>query len=189
MYLFKDTETTGLYHYGTPSNDPKQPYIVELALLLTDIEGDTIKSFSTLIKPEGWVIPQEATNVHGITTEECEEKGIPFEEAYQVYLSFREECKLIIGHNISYDSKMIRRVAGKERYDSLPVKEKYCTMQKSTPICKISGKRGYKWPKLEEAYRIICGKEIEGAHRAMADVEATKELFFKPQEGKQRELF
>ena len=36
----------------------------------------------------------------------------------------------------------------------------------------------FKTPKLEEAIRILLGREHVGAHRAMADAVATKDLYF-----------
>lgn len=57
------------------------------------------------------------------------------------------------------------------------VKKLPCPMLKSTPICKLPGKRGgYKWPKVEEAHAHFfpdaCYKEIHrGADDAMHEAE------------------
>ena len=53
-------------------------------------------------------------------------------------------------------------------------------MMKSTSYCKLPGKngKGFKWPKLEELYQVLFGKQMENAHDALADVMACKECFF-----------
>ncbi len=94
---------------------------------------------------------------------------------------------LIVGHNISFDMKMIRSCMTKERYElngyhAMPT---YCTMLKSTNICKIphkNGRKGNKWPTLVEAYKALFGKEMKGAHRAMHDVRACYEIYFRLKE-------
>jgi hypothetical protein len=57
---------------------------------------------------------------------------------------------------------------------------KFCTMIKSTSICKLPAAkgRGYKWPKLEELYQFLFNKKFDGAHDAAADVKAAAECFF-----------
>jgi hypothetical protein len=47
-------------------------------------------------------------------------------------------------------------------------------------ICKLPSKYPgeYKWPRLIEAYRHAFGKDFTGAHDALADVRACKEIYF-----------
>lgn len=44
---------------------------------------------------------------------------------------------------------------------------------------KACGFGGYKNPNLQEAYKHFFGVEFEGAHDAMADVRACRDVFFK----------
>lgn len=44
------------------------------------------------------------------------------------------------------------------------------------------GMKGFKSPNLQEAYKHFFGVEFEGAHDAMADVRACKDVFFKLKE-------
>ncbi len=186
MLLFLDTETTGLYHYDKRSDDPAQPKIVELAALLTDDTGKEYGAFNVLIDP-GIDIPAEATAVHGITRVDCMISGIPIRLALDMLYAYTSHCQIIIGHNISFDMKMIRSsyshlFLDKEILSKIPT---YCTMLKSTNICKIpkaNGKGGNKWPRLNEAYKSLLGKEMIGGHRAIEDVRATKEIYFKLKE-------
>ena len=51
-------------------------------------------------------------------------------------------------------------------------------MLSSINYCKILGKDGYKYPKLQELYRKLFGKEFEDAHDALCDTEATEKCFW-----------
>ena len=52
------------------------------------------------------------------------------------------------------------------------------TMKLSVNICKIPGYNGqYKYPKLQELYRFLFGKEFGNVHNSMADIRATLECF------------
>jgi len=86
-----------------------------------------------------------------------------------------------IAHNIPFDfmvwKSMQFRAGFLESRRGYP--RQFCTMNATTEICKLPGRFGkYKWPKLSEAYFHATGKELEGAHDAMVDVKACKEIFF-----------
>jgi len=50
-------------------------------------------------------------------------------------------------------------------------------MRAATKPCNIVREDGsYKWPLLEEAYRILIGKELSQAHRALSDIRMTIEV-------------
>ena len=76
IYTF-DTETTGLPQFKLPSDDPSQPHLVDVAALLYDEDATLIDSFEAIIRPDGWVIPDEVAAIHGITTEMAMDLGIP----------------------------------------------------------------------------------------------------------------
>ena len=57
-------------------------------------------------------------------------------------------------------------------------KKKICTMQRTTDFCKISGSRGYKWPKLSELHYKLFGTGFEDAHNAAKDIEITAKCFW-----------
>jgi hypothetical protein len=52
-------------------------------------------------------------------------------------------------------------------------------MESSVDYCKIESKYGYKWPKLSELHIKLFGEDFEGAHNALADIEATAKCFWK----------
>lgn len=53
MYLFFDTETTGLPNFKIPFNHESQPHICQLAAILTDQNGKIKSELNAIIKPEG----------------------------------------------------------------------------------------------------------------------------------------
>ena len=89
------------------------------------------------------------------------------------------KSKYLIAHNINFDSK----VTGSEYIRNLsrnPLAdlEHFCTMESSTGFCKIPGRFVYKWPKLSELHQKLFGFDFEGAHDALADIEATAKCFW-----------
>lgn len=176
--LIYDTETTGLPVWGEPSEDECQPHLVQLAAVLTDIEsGDDIQSINLIIKPEGWDIPEEVSKIHGITTEQAMDVGVSECIALEMLHCIRGDWDRV-AYNKSFDQRIIR--IGMKRYrmdnssDSWNEKEDHhCAMKMARE--EIGGKN----PKLIDAYKIICGKELINAHSAMADTLATKEIYIK----------
>ena len=180
-YLFFDTETTGIpQNYNAPaSNTNNWPRLVQLGWILTDESGNEISSGNEIIKPEGFVIPVDASRVHGITTEVALREGKPLEQVLQSFLKDAEGIKCFVGHNVSFDQKVI----GAELYrlgiaDTVSSSRSLDTMIAATDFCKIHGTYGYKWPKLIELHRKLFGCDFEDAHDAMADITATKKCFF-----------
>ena len=71
LYLFLDTETTGLpRNYDAPSSDTRNwPRLVQLSWLLTTSKGKIINKGNYIVKPKGFVIPKASSDIHGISTE------------------------------------------------------------------------------------------------------------------------
>ena len=60
MYLFFDTETTGVpKNYKAPPSDLLNwPRVVQLAWVVTDEQGRELKATNHIIRPDGFVIPE-----------------------------------------------------------------------------------------------------------------------------------
>ena len=179
--LFFDTETTGIpLNYKAPSSDTNNwPRLVQLAWILTDEDGNRIHTGNLIIKPNGFAIPADATKVHGITTQRAKEEGVPLAEAIEQFKANLDVVTYIVGHNIEFDKKIVgAEMIRLGMKDELEKKKSYCTMQSSIDFCKIPGKYGYKYPKLQELYRKLFGEDFEDAHNAMCDIEATEKCFW-----------
>lgn len=181
LYLFFDTETTGVpRNYKAPVSDSKNwPRLVQLGWILTDNEGNEIKSNNYIIKPEGFTIPMEAAKIHGITTEKALAEGVSLLEVLQEFSADLEKIQNIVGHNIEFDKNI---VAAEFYRNQMPHGftqwRSYCTMHSSADLCAIRGPYGYKWPKLVELYKKLFGCTFDDAHNAFADITATKECFW-----------
>lgn len=190
LLCFYDTETTGLPLFKQPSTDPSQPHLVDVAALLYDAEGNLVDSFEAIIKPDGWVIPEQAASVHGITTEMANDLGIPESEALEGFMAIHEKAGIRVAHNQAFDDRIMRiallRFMNEEAADAYRGAAGFCTMKASRDIVKIpptdrmvrAGFKHYKNPTLAEAYKFFTGNELEGAHRAKADAEGCARVYF-----------
>ncbi|MGZ9893064.1 3'-5' exonuclease [Bordetella bronchiseptica] len=191
LALFYDTETTGLPLFGEPSEDPRQPHIVQLAAALVDLDTrDTIASLDLVVRPDGWVIPDEVTAVHGITTEHAAAVGVPESLALSLFLELWAG-RPRIGNNEQFDARIIRIAqhrAGELEpdLDAWKAGKTECTAKMATPIVKCpptpkmiaAGRNHYKTANLGEAVLFFTGKPLENAHSAMADVRGCMDVYF-----------
>lgn len=179
MYLFFDTETTGKTDFRAPHTDLHQPDCVQLAAVLTDEHGRELDAFETLVKPNGWTIGPEVFAIHGISTADCEREGMPLADVLARFFGMMEQARFLIAHNLPFDELVLRTAAFRAEMPwPAERKGRICTMDKATPVCRIPGRYGFKWPKLQEAHQKLCGSAFEDAHDAMADVQACRRVFF-----------
>ena len=189
MKLFIDTETTGKANFRASPTAKHQPRIVQLAALLTDDKGDEAASFCFVLKPEGFIIPSEVSSIHAITHEFATANGIASGMAMEMLRELALLADTYVAHNVGFDALMVAIEADRmvcDLRDTLLQRSKwFCTMNATTPICKLPGNYGdYKWPKLQEAFTHCFGQPFDGAHDALADVRACKRVYFWLQEHK-----
>lgn len=172
MYIVVDTESTGLFDYRAPADAPHQPRMAEIAILFANADLEVEREYRALIKPDGWVMPPEVTELHGLTQDMLMEKGVPVLEALTVYNEAIAEGRVMAAHNAQHDAKMLRgelRRAGlPDQFEDAP---NLCTMRTLTDICQIpyaNGRKGYKFPKLSEACAFF-GIEQAAQHSAYSD--------------------
>lgn len=172
MYLFFDTETTGV--------EPTAA-IVQFAAILYDEKRNHIGQFKTMVKPDGWTIPAGASAIHGIYDADCERYGLPILEVLRVFNNWCKVSDKLIAHNITFDIGKVQhqaKLAGVLEKLGMPTNQ-FCTMKATTDICKLPGRYGsYKWPKLIEAHQHLFGEGFDGAHDALADVKACARIYF-----------
>ncbi|HVT88437.1 MAG TPA: 3'-5' exonuclease [Tepidisphaeraceae bacterium] len=171
MILFVDTETTGLpSQYADIVN---QPYLVQVAAVLCDDSRSAIGRLNCLIRPDGWTIPLEATAIHGFTTEICRRHGVPLSRAMGELISLWETAKRVVSYNVGFDYKILEFSARRVNI-TLPDRDLYCAMRQSAKILADNGR----WLKLGVAYQCLFGKNLDNAHKADADVEACREIYY-----------
>lgn len=192
LILAYDTETTGLPLFDQPSEDPRQPHIVQLGAILAD--SDTRRIFSSInlvARPDGWTIPDDVAQIHGIITEIALRVGVSEKSIIQLLYLMSGRADLRIAHNRSFDDR-IARIAMKrfgwtdEEADEWKSRPADCTAERATPLMKLpptprmlaAGRKHFKTPNLGEAHSFFLGRPLEGAHDAMADVTACLAIYF-----------
>ncbi len=188
MNLFYDTETTGLINFKARNRDPSQPHLVQLAALLTDNHGVEIQSFSVIIEPDGYEIPKEASDIHGITNKLALQVGIPLSVAVYPFYHMKAKANLVIGHNEVFDWRVMKIACLRIENFSAPdsMKPTFCTMQNSTKAVNLppskkmvaAGMNRAKPPRLSECYEFFFGEKLDGAHDAMVDTRACARVYF-----------
>jgi DNA polymerase-3 subunit alpha/DNA polymerase-3 subunit epsilon len=175
MFLFVDTETTGL----SPTSR-----IVSVSWAVFDGSQTQISCQHHLVQPIGFTIPASATRVHGITTDRAQRTGLPLQTVLQALNADINSCKpsLCVGHNISFDLPiLLNEYRNAQVEDRLSVLPSYCTMRNSVHICRLPRRHGgaYKNPSLSELHKHLFGVPHLGAHDALADVLACVRCFFR----------
>jgi DNA polymerase-3 subunit epsilon len=157
MYAIVDIETTGGY-----ANRNK---IIDIAIIIHDGEK-VVETYQSLVNPER-LIPQQITQLTGITNEMVEDAPKFFEIAKEVMEL--TEGKVFVAHNVGFDYSFIkhefRELGGTFQ------RKRLCTVRLSRKI--FSGLPSYSLGNL-------CGRlgiEIKDRHRALGDAEATVKLF------------
>lgn len=177
--LIFDTETTGIpdRNWAWDLDYEKYPHIVQLAWKFGDVEE------SHIIRPDGWIIPDDVVEVHGITTDFALEHGESFAAVIDLFLHDCANAGLICGHNIHFDTGMVKanilRELGREFYDAYNVEaalfkgkriDTMLSTMKWVDARRIDGR--LKFPNLGELYSRCFPGETFPAHDAMEDVKA-----------------
>ncbi len=182
MYLFFDTETTGLpKNYQAPLDDfSNWPRIVQIAWSLYDFNGNHWESYSYIIKPDNFIISDEVAKIHRITQARAEKEGVGLKKAIKHFLTDVDKSTYLVAHNIDFDEKIIGSELLRLKLDNpLVIANKICTMKRSADICRLpDGRGGYRWPNLTALYNFLFAKNFPEAHDATFDVKACAECFF-----------
>ncbi len=155
--VFLDLETTGT----TPLSDR----IVELAMVKIRPDGQR-ETYHTLVNPQ-IPIPETASRIHGIYDDDVKAKPV-FRDLAQSVLEFLGGADLGGFNVIRFDLPLLTEEFKRAGVSWSPSEEAVLDAQvifhKKEPRT------------LEAAVRYYCNREHEGAHSALADVEATIEV-------------
>ena len=155
--VFLDLETTGI--------NIVTDRIVEIALLKINSDG-TEEEQEMRLNPE-ISIPQESTDIHGITDEDVKDKPT-FNEVAKNLAKFLEGCDLAGFNSNRFDIPLLAEEFLRAGVDIDFKKRKFIDVQ---AIFHKMEKRT-----LAAAFKFYCQKELVDAHSAMADTRATYEV-------------
>jgi len=174
--LVFDTETTGLpydYSLSVRQYPDNWPHIVSISWAVIDSNTNTVvKSHCYIVKPEKWTITEESTKIHGITQSQALEFGLPLRHVMEQFNS--EQFDVMVAHNLKFDLNVVLNAIiwdlGMKDFKGF-AKQKLCTMEIGTTMCKLLGRSGYKYPKLAELYQHVTGQlpKANQLHNALFD--------------------
>ncbi len=182
-FLAIDTETTGTHDNAE---------IAQLGMILYGPDRRVLGEFKSLIVPDGWTMPAETQkfhDLHGSTVSQanCEKYGITLRSALALFNNWCAKADVLIAFNQKYDVGRIRYSADRLNIQLAMPHKQPCAQIMATEVCKlppteqmIKWGRGdqYKTPKLAEAVKIILGRDMVGAHDALADVREAAAVYF-----------
>ncbi len=194
--IFFDTETTGLpADWKTPAllNSANWPDLVSICwLVFSDADGyATPKKENHIIKPDGWIIPDSAAAIHGITQARAEAEGKPLEDILDLFKADLVGCWRLVAHNMNFDSNVMLGAykwrLGQDPSSWWPFKAEFCTMLKTVgdlriPVAKKNGPTGnpFKYPKLDELWAATFDSPVPAnAHSADRDVEVLAKIYWR----------
>lgn len=176
-FVYIDTETTGL--------DPSTCSIFQIAGIIK--QGQVEEEFNFKLKPyRGEQITKEAEIKTGVTNEEL----ATYPDQAEVFASFInllnhyinpndwDDRAFFIGYNAGFDMDFIRswfmfnNNTNFSKYFYYPAID----VMYLASFALIGERKNMRNFKLSTLYKYLTGKDLEGAHNAMADIEATKEL-------------
>ena len=204
MYLIFDTETTGLpKDFNAPiANLDNWPRCIQIAWQLHDEMGNLIEAKDYLVKPDGFKIPLNAEQIHGISTDLAIEQGVDLNFVLEEFNTVLGKSKFIVGQNVGFDVNVMGAEFLRQGIPASDIHQKageYLDYKKQNPkgkdlvnqfildtciektaeLCQIPGGRGgkFKLPTLTELHKHLFGEGFGEAHNATADVEATTRCF------------
>lgn len=176
-----DTETTGLPKTKKSAIDGPNnwPHIVSISWVILDADTNTIvKKDSYIVRPNGWIIPDESIAIHRITNEIAHSKGVPLSDA--IYAFVNEDPDILLAHNADFDyNVLLNAIKWDLRMDPVILdKPVFCSMKLSKNICRIPSRYGFKAPKLSELYEFIMQRPpVSGSlHGSLYDAEILTEI-------------
>ena len=186
-----DFETTGLCDFNARSLDPKQPHIVQMALVVYSDEGVELGHDCVIVKPDGWTISPQVTAIHGISHDRAMSEGIPEKDAAAMFLLAMVKSTLRVAHNEKFDRRIARIAMARAGYqramiEAFEARPFFCSMDAAKPIVKApmtekqiaAGFTGFKSPNLAECIRHFFSEDLPGAHDALVDARASGRIYF-----------
>lgn len=158
-----DLETTGL--------QPKHDHVIQLsAVKFNSTTFEIVESKNWYIRPSGnYTISPAAQATHGITKEFLDKNGISLDVAGREFLKMIEGCDILTYNGNRFDVNFLYtdlknwginfNIEGKRFYDSFGME------------CRFNPRD------LGSVYKKYMGKDMENAHNALADVNATIAVF------------
>ena len=183
MELFFDTETSDRFNFKTDHYYDKDfPWMVQLGAVLAE-EGIAYAELNLIIRPNGRTVSDGAAAVHNISIETAQKVGLSEDHVCWLLLELINHADTLVAHNYQFDSQILAAMLFRNGHDDMAAelvkgKKSFCTMQRTTNLCRLPGPYGFKWPKLVELHQFLFNEGFVGAHDAMFDIKATMKCYY-----------
>lgn len=142
MYLIFDTETTGLpKSWNSPASVVANwPRLVQIAWETYDKRGKQTAAHSHIIKPDGFLIPSDATRIHGISNAKAKKAGRDLHEVLEKFRCAIRDASVVVSHNIQFDENVVLAEYNRlELPNFFHGKTRICTMKQATVFADSQG--------------------------------------------------
>ena len=177
--LFLDTETSGIPDsLNAPISDlGNWPFVLQLAWIVYDKEGNELKKENHFIYEEDIYIKDSSIKIHGITKDDLRTKGKERKTVMKRLANDLRRFKpLVIGHFVEFDSKMIQVAFFRSGLkNSVSQYQHFCTMRATTEYTRF---QDHQYPKLDELYEVLFSEKLVNNHDALVDAQATSRCFW-----------
>jgi DNA polymerase III epsilon subunit-like protein len=188
--FFFDTETAGLPKARMVAQEGAGNWAAPVSIswiILEENKQHETKSY--LIRPKGWIIPDDSIKIHKITNERAESEGYSLDEVITEFNGDLSTCDAVVAHNFYFDKNTILSAAMYLCSPMIPIRwprYQICTMEASRNICCLPFANPrpndrFKPPQLKEFYQHCFGHPPpdEMLHSSLGDVQIMIQCFFK----------
>ena len=185
--IFFDTETTGLpknKKISALDGSNNWPNLVSICWMVFE-NTQHVRTENHIIKPQGWNIPKDSVEIHGITEARASREGMTLNEVLSLFKYDIEKADYIIAHNIYFDKNVVFHAykwhLGIDPTKFWNIESELCTAELSKDELKLVGmytKPGeFKYPTLNELYIATFNTPApENAHNALRDVDVLQKI-------------
>ena len=177
-FEIRNMEDMVVYDLETTGVNPKNANIVEIAAHRLNTKGDEVDDYSQLVKPLDGYIPEESTEVHGISEEDV--KNMP--SIKTVLPKFCEFIKnsILVGHNISrYDNRILERDLTEHLDPNLTLTNLYYDTLVTARRLFPRERRSLKALAIKFDILTKLNIQEDDLHRAKNDIRVNREIFKK----------
>lgn len=179
MKIIVDTETTGITHlsFANKLNYKKWPRMVQIAWALLNNDQITDRQ-SHIIYPNGYTIPPNSTQIHGISQAKAIAEGTSIKNTLELLNADFAKSNTIIAHNLNFDLGIIESEAIRQQIQINIPEKRICTLylaRKYLTNKKYLSQNGS--PKLGQFYETLFGFSYGKQHQADNDVVACYHIY------------